>query len=132
MIKEEKLDELFYFNTACPKYKEQVISLNNVAKWHRFHSSKIKNEYKNNLKDFYIPEAINKYKSLEIHFQLYRHNKRTLDSDNLGFIIKWTIDAIKELNWVEDDDEITYKVNPAILNRDLLETEIEVKVFNNN
>lgn len=137
---------LFEFHTPLPKYKEQVISLNNINKWYRFQSSKIKNEYKELLKDWYIPTPDNTYEALYIEFHLYRHNKRTLDSDNLGFIIKWTIDAIKEINWkidttgkkpktiknpgwMIDDDNITYLVKPAILNTDLEETEIKVRVF---
>jgi hypothetical protein len=118
-----------------------------VSKWLRFHSSKIKNEYKNNLKEWYIPTPEKTFDKLLIEFHLYRHNKRTLDTDNLGFIIKWTIDAIKEINWSEewvgnkvnitkkegwmkDDDNVEYNVKPAILDKKLLETVITVKVFN--
>ena len=127
---------LFEFNTPCPKYKEQVISLNNVSKWLRFHQSKIKNTYKQQLKEWYIPTPNTRYKKLYVEFHLFRHNKRVLDADNLGFIIKWTLDAIKEtenpklkITWLEDDDQIRYLVEPAILDRELLETEIKVKVF---
>jgi len=122
-------NKLFEFQVAAPKYRNQVISLNNIGKWHRYQSSTIKNLYKDNLKSWNIPEATIKYKSLYIVFHLYRHNKRTLDSDNLGFIIKWTIDAIKESGWLIDDNIITYKVVPAILDRNLLDTEIKVVVY---
>jgi len=128
--------QLFQFNTPCPKYKEWVISLNNISKWHRFHQSKIKNQYKENLQSWYIPTPEKEYKSMYVEFHLMRHNKRVLDSDNLGFIIKWTLDAIKEtenkelgIKWLKDDDQITYKVVPAKLDKTLLETEIIVKVF---
>jgi len=134
--------ELFQFQTPCPKYKEQVISLNNISKWHRFHSSKIKNEFKDLLKEWYIPTPEKQYESIYVEFMLYRHNKRTLDSDNLGFQIKWIIDAIKEtenedildnkskpITWIIDDDKVKYSVEPAILDRDLLETELKVVVY---
>jgi len=134
--KGHEVKQLFEFKVPCPKYQQTVISLNNVSKWHRFHQSKIKNTYKDNLKDWYIPTPEKEYKSMYIEFHLMRHNKRVLDSDNLGFIIKWTLDAIKEtrneekdINWLEDDDQITYLVKPAILDKELLETEIIVKVF---
>jgi hypothetical protein len=117
-------------------YKNQVISLNNIPKWYRFHQSKIKNEYKDMLKEWYIPTPKKEYTSLYIEFHLFRHNKRVLDSDNLGFIIKWTLDSIKEteniekkIKWLTDDDQIQYMVVPAILNRDLKDTSITVKVF---
>lgn len=119
---------LFEFQVAGPKYKNQVVSLNNVGKWIRYQSSPIKNTYKDMIKAWHIPTADVKYKELFIEFRLFRHNKRTLDSDNLGFIIKWTIDAIKELEWIEDDDQITYIVYPAVLDRELKDTEIKVVV----
>lgn len=126
---------IFEFTTQCPKWKNQVISLNNVGKWLRFQGSKIKNEYKEMLKEWHIPTPDFEHSSLYIEFHLTRHNGRVLDSDGLGFIIKYTIDAIKEtanddgLRWMTDDDQITYLVKPAVLDRDLLETEITVKVF---
>ena len=126
---------LFDFTAPAPKYKNQVISLNNVSKWLRFHGSKIKNEYKDTLKEWYIPSPTKEHEALYIEFHLHRHNKRVLDSDALGFIIKYTIDAIKDtendegIKWLKDDDQITYLVVPATLNRELLETEIQVKVF---
>lgn len=140
---------LFEFTASAPKWKEQVISLNNIDKWHRFHKSKLKNEFKNMLQEWHIPKPDAMYESLYIEFHLFRHNGRTLDSDNLGIIIKWTIDAIKEINWewdysgkkpkpikhpgwMKDDDKIEYNVKPAVLNRELLETEITVKVFTND
>jgi len=141
-------EKLFSFNIPCPIYEgkiskktgkksKQVVSLNNIHQWLRFHKSKISNEYKNQLKDWYIPENPNpKYESIDIQFELKRHNKRVLDSDNLGIIIKWTIDAIKgEKNdkegskWLIDDDKVFYNVVPAILDETLLETEIKVTVY---
>jgi hypothetical protein len=120
---------LFEFTTACPKYKNKVISLNNVGEWIRYSSSKIKNEYKDILKEWNIPTATKQYEKLHFEFHLYRHNKRILDSDALGFIVKWTIDAVKESEWLIDDNQVSYLVEPAILNRDLVETEILVKVY---
>jgi len=124
-----KNNYLFSFNTPCPTYSNKVVSLNNVGKWLRYHKSKISNTYKDNLKDLFIPEASVKLKSAWIVFKLYRHNKRVLDSDNLGFIIKWTIDAIKEQGWLIDDNQITYTVFPSVLDKELEETQVSVEFF---
>jgi len=64
-----------------------------------------------------------------ICFSIYRHNRRIFDSDALGFIVKWTIDAIKESGWLVDDNQVTYIVHPSVLNLDLIETEIKVEVY---
>lgn len=129
------MEPIFEFTTPLPKWKNQVVSLNNANKWLRYDQSKIKNEYKDMLKDWHIPTPDKQRKSMFIEFHLTRHNKRVLDSDALGYTIKWTIDAIKDteneegMKWLFDDDQITYLVHPAKLDRELLETEITVRVF---
>lgn len=123
------INELFSFSAPCPKYKEQVVSLNNIGKWYRYNKSKIMNEYKTILKTWHIPEVEEKLEKAYFSFELKRHNKRVLDSDNLGFIIKWTIDAVKEEEWLLDDNKITYNVIPAIVDRTLKETIITVRMF---
>jgi hypothetical protein len=128
----EHIPEIFRFTTAGAKFKDTIVSLNNISKWHRFKASEIKNFYKESISVWQIPDVTKEYKKLFIEFHLLRHNKRVLDSDNLGFIIKWTIDAIKEKGWVEDDDQITYIVFPAILDRKLNDTSIEIVVRDNN
>jgi len=126
------MKNLFKFSVACPKHnKEQVVSLNNINKWLRFKKSTISNEYKNLLNDWHIPTPNKKLKKAFIVFELYRHNKRILDSDNLGIIIKWTIDAIKNSGWLVDDDQIFYTVVPSTLDLSLKETEITLIMFEN-
>jgi hypothetical protein len=132
----EKKEKLFEFNVPCPKYKEQVVSLNNFSKWYRFKGSTIKNTYIELLHEWCIPEPEETLDEILVEYHLYRHNKRVLDADNLGFIIKWTNDAIKNkknelknLTFLTDDDQVHYYVKPAVLNRELLETEIKVKVY---
>jgi len=121
--------KLLDFSIACPKYRKKVISLNNIPLWYRYQQSKIKNEYKQNLKDFCITTPDKKLTKMFICFSIYRHNRRIFDSDALGFIVKWTIDAIKESGWLVDDNQVTYIVHPSVLNLDLIETEIKVEVY---
>ena len=124
------MNKIFEFSVACPTYKSDVvISLNNINKWFRYKVSSISNEYKDMLTEWHIPAPNKKLKKVYIVFELYRHNKRILDSDNLGFIIKWTIDAIKNSGWLIDDDQVLYTVIPSTLNIDLKETEIKITMF---
>jgi len=121
---------LITFSTAVPKYGGQVVSLNNAKKWLKFSETPIKNEYKISLKQFYIPERkIEPLSKAFIIFRIFRKDKRMLDSDSLGYIIKWTIDAIKEENWFIDDDQITYIVFPSVVDKSLIETELTVSVY---
>lgn len=139
---------LFSFKFPWAKYKNSLITLNNISKWKRFHEPKIKNDLKNMLKEWHIkePNKSDLKEGLFIVFQVLRHNKRILDADNAGIIIKWSIDAIKEINWeldengnwlkhigwIEDDDNIIYTVLPAKYKEGLAETELKVHVFDIN
>jgi hypothetical protein len=122
------------FNVALPKgsgkNKNKIASLNEVLKWHWKSTTECKNGYKDLLKNWYLSKSTeDKYEKMSIVFELHRHNNRMLDSDNIGLIIKWTIDAIKELDYLIDDDQITYMVIPSKLNRDVVETQINVKCY---
>lgn len=125
--------KLVEFNIPLPKgkgkFKNQVASLNSVARWHWKSVADIKSDYKHLIKDWYINTSEEPLSSMSIVFEINRHNNRILDSDNLGFIIKWTIDAIKESGWLVDDDQITYLVLPSKLNIDLIETSIKVTCY---
>lgn len=123
--------ELHRFCIPLPKgrgkNKNKIASLNELPKWHWSSVDKVKREYKSVISDWYIGSYEGEpLKSMTIVFKLQRHNNRILDSDNIGFIIKWTIDAIKESGWLIDDDQITYLVEPSELKTDLIESMIEV------
>jgi len=126
--------EIFSFFTAGAKNKDKIISLNEVVRINHFQLPKIKNLFKENLKVWNIPDNVGKkYEKLFIEFHIFRHNKRVLDSDNLGAQVKWIIDAIKDKGWLEkDDNQITYIVYPAILDRNKKDTTLQVIVRDNN
>lgn len=130
----DEASKIASFNIPLPKgkgkNKNKVASLNEIPKWHWKTVSDVKTQYKDTIKDWYIQSWQEEpLSSMTIVFELQRHNSRILDSDNLGFIIKWTIDAIKESGWLIDDDQITYLVLPSKLNRDLIETSIKVSCY---
>jgi len=134
---------LLNFTVACPKYTgvvkqtktgkistvNTVISLNNVNKWYRYKLKKIVEEYKENLTNWFIPKSKLKLTSAFIEINLYRENKRKFDADNLGYIVKWTIDTIKEQGWLKDDDQVTILLTPSIYKEDIVETSIEVSLY---
>lgn len=125
------MDAVLQFVVPVPKYKNQLASLNVVPKLHWAALSKIKNDYKQTLKSWFIDDASTSHSSMHIEFTLNRHNDRVLDSDNLGYVIKWTIDAIKEVGWLIDDDNITYSVTRSLVNKELKETSLGVRCFSN-
>jgi hypothetical protein len=127
-------DLITSFNIPLPKgrgkNKNKIASLNEVPKWHWNDTAKVKKQYKDVINDWYIGDPDGEpLSSMTVVFKLKRHNGRILDSDNIGFIIKWTIDAIKESGWLIDDDQITYLVIPSVIDRELIESTIEVSCY---
>lgn len=134
MVIDIKGELITSFNIPLPKgrgkNKNKIASLNELPKWHWNDVSKVKKQYKDVISDWYIGDPNGEpLESMAIVFKLKRHNGRILDSDNIGFIIKWTIDAIKESGWLVDDDQITYLVEPSVLDRELIESTIEVACY---
>lgn len=127
-------EPILQFSVPLPKgrgkNKNKIASLNEIPKWHWKTVSDVKNGFKDLLKEWYIGSTdLEPLPKMTIVFKLYRHNNRMLDSDNLGFIIKWTIDSIKESNWLIDDDQICYTVEPSVLNKELIETSMQVSCY---
>jgi len=131
------MEELIKVSIPLPKgsgkNKNKIASLNEIIKWHWSAINKVKFEYKSNLKDWYIPKNQKEPQAnMTIEFQLRRHNNRVLDSDNIGIIIKWTIDTIKEQNWLIDDNQVTYTVIPSVLDNTVLDTTIDITAYITN
>jgi len=135
-MENNKKSTLFEIVIPLAKYKakgkEQLCSLNNYSKWGRFAKTKIKTEYKELLKEFYIPTNNNKpYRNLEIEFQILRHNKRKVDADNLAFNHKWFIDSLVETSWLTDDDQVTIILVPSKYVANINETQFKIFVRQN-
>ena len=111
------------------KGKRQLVSLNNTTKWKRYGEKKIKGQYKDLLKDFYIPNPPSvPFNTLDITYEILRHNKRKMDGDNLTWAYKWLLDTLVECKWLSDDDQIYYHVVPSVYTEGLAETQLRVIV----
>jgi len=118
------------YNKKSKKTKNKLkllATMNNVLDWKRFYETKIKNEFKQNLIDFYIPEPEKKYESLTIEYRILRNSRRKIDPDSAGFAMKWIQDTLEKVGYVEDDRTIQLKSFPTqIINSP--ETLIEFRI----
>ncbi len=126
--------KLFSVQIPLAKWKtkktEQICSLNNTGRWIKFGITKIKNEYKDILRDFYIPDAEHTYDTCLITYKILRHNKRKVDADGITpWSGKWFQDSLVDTNHLSDDDKVYYAVAPAEYTENLIETQLEVTVF---
>jgi len=126
---EPLLDFIMPFPYWESKGKRQLISLNNTHRWFRYGQTKIKNGYKDLLKEFYIPTPSTKYDSLMIEYEVQRHNKRRVDAMNIvAFADKWFLDSLTETGWLSDDDNCYHMITPARYTPNITETQLRVIV----
>jgi len=105
-----------------------LITMNNVLTWKRFYETKIKAEFKQNLKEYYLPEPAKTYDSLHVKYRIIRHNKRKIDPDSAAFAMKWFIDVLEDVGYIADDRYVTVCSYPTEIHADQ-ETFIEIKVI---
>jgi len=109
---------------------EILITLNNISSWYRYSKTKIKEEYKDLLKEFYIPNPIQEYQTLTIEYRIIRHNKINIDKDNVIFALKWISDTLEELGYVRNDNVINFHSYDTVYDKDISETMLEVRIIN--
>ena len=117
------------FVPAKPRKEFQRLALlNTIPQWFRWQKTAIKNEYKQLLVDFYLPEATEQYRSGEITFIIQRHTKARIDSDSIALAVKWFCDTLVESGWLSDDDQIIHHLHPAEYAPGTAETQMRVIV----
>ncbi len=113
------------------KRSQEVCSTNNISRWFRHSKTKIMNQFKQDMREWFIPEwKDNPYRSAEIHFTILRTNNRKMDPDSLGpSTYKWSIDLLTEQGMIIDDDQCTVVLHPTKLNcPGTIETSVRMQV----
>jgi len=118
MSKEFDLEVVF--TPAMMGYKRkslEICSSNNLSKWWRHSKTRIKNEFQDRLKEWYLPKWEEApYRWAEIHFTILRTNQRKMDSDSLSAsTYKWAIDVLVTQSYLTDDDQCRVVLNPTQL-----------------
>lgn len=117
---EEEFDIDVVFPPAMLGYKrksDEVASTNNLSKWWKQSKTRIKENFKTIIKEWYLPEWDgNIYRRAEVHYTILRTNYRGMDSDALGpSTYKWALDCLTEQGYITDDDQCKVVLNPTLL-----------------
>ncbi len=114
-MEEHKID--FIFTPPVFGKKNELCSLNNLSRWYRFAKTKIKQDFKTQLGEWFLPqwEDQNPFTQAEIEYTILRKDGKKLDSDNLTIVYKWLQDFLVEQNYMIDDDSIKVILNPTCL-----------------
>ena len=111
------------------KYKGQLATMNRLPLFHRYGITKIKQEFKQLLEEWYIKKNTEiKYKKAEIHFTIQRNSNRKIDSDSMSYMVKYVIDTLVHQKFLEDDDQCRITLEPTQLGIEGVETSILVQV----
>jgi hypothetical protein len=110
-----------------PKKSNQLLSINNWNRWHWATRNKIKKEFKDLVKNWFLDEQIEPMRAVEIKAQLLRKGNRKFDAINLAIAIKIFEDCLTELNYIKDDDKNKIIIEPTMLgsNDDILKIAIK-------
>ena len=133
MEKEFDLEIVFTPAMLRRKKKSDVLcTTNNMHLWYRYSKTKIKESFKNDMKEWYLPKHTgDPYRWAEIHFTILRTNKRKIDSDALSSgTYKWTQDLLVEQGYLSDDDQTRLVLNPTEFDCDgTVETSVRMQVY---
>jgi len=113
------------------KKKDVLCSNNNIPLWYRFAKTKIKNTFKKDIMDWFMPKhEDNPYISSDIRFTIHRPDNKKIDSDAFGISsYKWIIDTLVEQGYLVDDDKCKIILEPTILSSDgQIETSVRMEV----
>ncbi len=133
-MENEDFDMTIVFTPAMMGYKkksDELISNNNISKWWKQSKTKLMNDFKNKMKEWYLAENDDSpYRWAEIHFTILRTNNKKIDSDALSSsTYKWTIDLLTELGYLVDDDQCRIILHPTKLNCEgPIETSVKMQV----
>jgi len=130
------MEELFTVKIPFPffisgrKVKTRtLLSLNNVSRWKR-KQTEIKNEFKQSLREIYLPEPAFISEELTIQYRVVRHTKLRFDSqDNAVYALKWLGDVIEEMGYIKDDTNANIQSFPTLVDKSLPETMLQVRLM---
>ena len=130
MVKQRILKTKFpYPKIGRGKYKNQLLTLNNLLKCHWSLISKIKSDLKTVLREWFFAENPDEpYSYLVISFRILSKDKRNHDAINVAYIAKIAEDVLVDLGWVKDDNQNKIILEPSRYEEGLSETMIEVIV----
>ena len=129
------MKKLIEFTVPFPKVisgkkKGQLATMNLYPYWGRWQKTQIKNALRTRLEDWLVPENTGDvYRNGRIIFSLYRPSRLRLDADSASHINKMIIDIVTDQGYFVDDDQLQLVLNPVVVEKDRVETDIKVEVF---
>ena len=116
------------FNIPAMMHKNKLMTQNNFATVHWATKSKIKNEYKKLLSDWFLDHEPLPEKCHFIWQPTYKDARRR-DSINTSAMAKVCEDTIVEIGSLPDDNKTSHTLLPGIIDKEANQHMINLKIF---
>ncbi len=110
--------------------KTLLVTQNTASKWKRWSEPKIKKKLKDSLGEWTIPKSTEQCDEGTVICTILRPTKHRIDADSMAPVVKWVVDFLVEQGWFIDDDNIVFIFRPKVVDPSLVETMLEIEVFN--
>lgn len=106
-----------------------IMTINSWGTQHWAVKSKIKNQFKDLVKSWFLDDTIKLPKNLHFEWQpLYKDNRKK-DAINTAPTIKVIEDCLVELGCLEDDDETSHHIKARIIDKSLTNHLLKVNIY---
>lgn len=105
------------------------MTINSWAVQHWAVKSKLKNQFKDLLKSWFLDDSIKLPKEIHFEWQPFYKDNRKKDAINTAPTIKIVEDCLVELECLEDDDLTSHHIKPRIVDKSLANHKLEVKIY---
>ena len=109
-----------------------VMTINSWGTQHWAVKSKIKNQFKDLVKSWFLDDSVKLPKNIHFEWQPIYKDNRKKDAINVAPTIKVVEDSLVELGCLEDDDLTSHHIKVRIVDKTLSNHKLEVKIFIRN
>lgn len=109
-----------------------IMTINSWGTQHWAVKSKIKNQFKDLVKSWFLDDSVKLPKNIHFEWQPIYKDNRKKDAINVAPTIKVVEDSLVELGCLEDDDLTSHHIKVRIVDKTLSNHKLEVKIFIRN
>ena len=109
-----------------------IMTINSWGTQHWAVKSKIKNQFKDLVKSWFLDDSVKLPKNIHFEWQPIYKDNRKKDAINVAPTIKVVEDSLVELGCLEDDDLTSHHIKVRIVDKALSNHNLEVKIFIRN
>lgn len=109
---------------------KEVMTINSWGKQHWAVKSKLKNQYKDLIKSWFLDDSIKLPKTIHFEWQPVYKDNRKKDAINVAPTVKIVEDCLVELGCLEDDDLTSHYIKVRIVDKTISSHKLDLVIYN--